>query len=81
MSYQPTDPPLTAQQAAAELGISIAALWKGVAAGRLPAPVYPMSRAPRWFRSELRAALEAQRMTPVEAMSIRRAAKLARVAA
>jgi predicted DNA-binding transcriptional regulator AlpA len=68
---------LTADQAADMLGLSLAAVWRAVAAGRLPAPFYPVPRAPRWDRAELRAALEATRALPREAMAARRAAKLA----
>lgn len=68
---------LTAEQAADMLGLSLAAVWRAVAAGRLPAPFYPVPRAPRWDRAELRAALEATRALPREAMAARRAAKLA----
>jgi predicted DNA-binding transcriptional regulator AlpA len=70
--------PLTAEAAAAEVGLSLPAFWRAVAAGRLPCPVYPASRAPRWFRAELHAALEATRAMPADAMARRRAARLAR---
>jgi len=68
---------LTAEQAADALGLSTAALWRGVAADRLPLPVYPAPRAPRWYRHELHAALEPTRAKPREAMAARRAVKLA----
>jgi predicted DNA-binding transcriptional regulator AlpA len=67
------DTPLNAKQAATEVGLSLAAFWRGVAARRLPAPVYPAARAPRWFRSELRAALAATRALPSEQKVARRA--------
>jgi predicted DNA-binding transcriptional regulator AlpA len=76
-----SDPPLTAREAAAAVGLSLAAFWRAVAADRLPSPVYPLPRAPRWFASELRAALNALRQKPTEAMAGRRAAHLARIAA
>jgi predicted DNA-binding transcriptional regulator AlpA len=79
--YQPPDPLLNAEESAAECGLSVPAFWKGVKAGRLPKPVYPASRAPRWRRSELHAALEATRATPREAMEKRRQAKLAKLEA
>jgi predicted DNA-binding transcriptional regulator AlpA len=56
------DPLLTARQSADEANVSIAAWWKAVSTGRVPAPVYPLPRAPRWRRSEVRAAIEATRM-------------------
>ena len=55
---------------------SLAAVWKGVAAGRLPAPVYPTPRSPRWYLDEVHAALAATRALPAEAKAARRAAKL-----
>ena len=68
---------LTAERAAEAVGLSLAALWRAVAVGRLPAPVYPAPRAPRWYRHELHTALEATRAMPREAMAARRAVKLA----
>lgn len=76
-----TDTPLTAEAAAAEVGLSLPAFWRNVGAGRLPAPVYPAPRAPRWFRSELRAALEATRALPREQMAKRRTQRLSGAAA
>lgn len=73
---QEPDPLLTAPAAAEVVGISLAGLWRGVATGRFPAPVYPAARAPRWRRSELLAALEATRAIPRDQMALRRAAKL-----
>src|SRR5690349_20594973 len=71
------DPLLTAKQAAADIGVSCAAFWRGVSTGRLPAPVYPLPRAPRWFRSELRTALAATRALPCDQKAARRAARYA----
>jgi predicted DNA-binding transcriptional regulator AlpA len=70
------DPLLPARDAADEVGLSLAGFWRAVAAGRLPAPVYPAPKSPRWRASELRAALEQTRALPREAMARRRAAKL-----
>jgi predicted DNA-binding transcriptional regulator AlpA len=55
---------LAAKEAAAEVRLSLPAFWKQVAGGRLPAPVYPSPRAPRWLRSELRAAVMGTRALP-----------------
>ena len=74
----PADPLLPPKQAAAAAGCSIAALWRGVASDRFPLPVYPAPRAPRWYLSEIRAALEKTRALPSEAMAARRAARIAR---
>jgi predicted DNA-binding transcriptional regulator AlpA len=66
---------LTAPEAAEFVGLSVAAFWRGVAAGRFPAPLYPAPKAPRWRAGELREALERTRCLPREAMAKRRAAK------
>jgi predicted DNA-binding transcriptional regulator AlpA len=70
-----TDTLLTAPEAAEAVGLSLAAFWRAVSSGRLPAPLYPAPKAPRWRSSELVAALEATRALPREAMARRRAAK------
>jgi predicted DNA-binding transcriptional regulator AlpA len=81
LKYEPlSDQPLTAREAAAAVGLSLAAFWRAVAADRLPSPVYPMPRAPRWFGAELRSALSATRRKPHEAKAERRAVQLARTA-
>jgi excisionase family DNA binding protein len=66
-----TEPLLTAEQAAEALGLSRPGFWKAVDQGRLPAPFYPASRAPRWQRSELLAALEKTRALPRHAKMAR----------
>jgi predicted DNA-binding transcriptional regulator AlpA len=71
------DPLLTAEASAADVGLSLPSFWRNVSAGRLPPPVYPAPRAPRWRQSELRAALEATRAKPAEAKAARRAARIA----
>ena len=68
---------LTADAAADFVELSKPAFYAGVRKGRLPAPVYPAPRAPRWFEHELKAALEATRALPRDAMAARRASKLA----
>jgi predicted DNA-binding transcriptional regulator AlpA len=70
------DNPLPAKEAAKCVGVSLSAFWRGVAAGYLPAPVYPMPRAPRWYPSELRATVETTRSLPVDAKEKRRKAKI-----
>jgi hypothetical protein len=57
--------------------LSLPAFWRAVAGGRLPSPVYPAPRAPRWYVSEIRAALAGTRALPAEAKASRRAARLA----
>ena len=73
--------PLTADASAELVGLSRPAFYAAVRAGRLPAPVYPAPRAPRWFAAELLAALEKTRALPREQVAARRAAKLAKAAA
>ena len=77
MEYVCDDPLLKATEAAAECSLSIPALWKGVAAGRLPAPVYPAPRAPRWRLSVLRAAIDATQAMPWQQKEARRAQRIA----
>ena len=73
--------PVNADQSAKIVGVSKPAFWKAVAEGRLPAPVYPAPRAPRWYPSELRAATEATRSLPRDQKDARRLAKAKRQAA
>ena len=68
---------LEAKEAAVEVRLSLPAFWKQVRQGRLPKPLYPAPRCPRWVLGELRAALLATRCLPSEAMASRRKAKQA----
>ena len=65
-----------AKDAAEVAGLSLAAFWRSVSAGRLPKPVYPAPRAPRWYVAEIHSALEVTRATPRDAMAARRVTKL-----
>ena len=76
MHQPPQDPLLTAEQAAAESGLSLPGWWKAVQQGRMPAPFYPLSRAPRWRQSEVRQRVEATRALPSEQKATRRAERL-----
>lgn len=67
---------LRPKDAAALCGVSLPAFWAAVRNGRLPSPMYPAPRAPRWFEAELRAALEATRALPRDAQAARRAAAI-----
>ena len=71
----PSDTPLTARQAAPEAGLSLAAFWRAVRDGRLPAPCYVLPRAPRWYASEIRAAILLHRMSAADAVAARTAAR------
>ena len=59
--YVCDDPLLTAYEAAAESGRGLSTFWRDVRAGRLPPAYYVTPKAPRWRRSELRAAVDACR--------------------
>jgi len=80
-SAMPADPLLSPDRAAAEVGLSIPAFWKAVAAQRFPAPLYPAPRAPRWRQSELRDAVEKTRAWPSVQKLARRAARFQATAA
>ena len=71
MNYVCDDPLLDARRAAQEVGLSLPGFWKAVQERRLPAPLYPAARAPRWRQSELRAALEKTRALPSEQKAAR----------
>jgi predicted DNA-binding transcriptional regulator AlpA len=68
---------LTVAQSAKLVGLTRAGFYQSVASGRLPRPVYPSPRAPRWWRSRLLAAVNATEQSPAEARAARRAARLA----
>lgn len=65
-NYTVDDPLLTAVEAAPETGRALSTFWRDVKRGLLPAPYRVTPRAPRWRRSELRAAVDACR-APVRA--------------
>ena len=66
---------LDAEESADFCHIALPTLWTQVRARRLPEPVYPAPRAPRWWESELREALMRTRSSPAEQVARRRAAK------
>jgi predicted DNA-binding transcriptional regulator AlpA len=59
--YVPSDPLLTAKEAAAETGRAVSTFWRDVRAGKLPGAFYVTPKMPRWRLSELRAAVDATR--------------------
>jgi predicted DNA-binding transcriptional regulator AlpA len=69
---------LDAEQAAEFCGIALPTLWVQVRAHRLPRPIYPAPKAPRWWQNELREALERTRAMPADQMAARRRAKIER---
>lgn len=74
--HNPAELPLDAEAAAPVAGLSLGAFWRAVAAGRMPAPVYPMPRAPRWYASEIRHAMEQTRCLPRNQAAARRLARM-----
>ena len=74
--HNPAELPLDAETAAPVAGLSLGAFWRAVAAGRMPAPVYPMPRAPRWYASEIRHAMEQTRSLPRNQAAARRLARM-----
>ena len=63
---------LDATESARTVNLSKPAFWRAVRDRRLPAPVYPAPRAPRWFRGELHRATLATRALPAAQMATRR---------
>jgi len=60
--YQPTDPLLTAREAAKERGQAVSTFWRDTRRGGLvPTPYYIGPKSPRWRLSEIRASVEATR--------------------
>lgn len=59
--YQPSDPLLSAREAAAERGQAKSTFWRDVTAGAAPQPYYIGPKSPRWRLSEIRASVEATR--------------------
>jgi predicted DNA-binding transcriptional regulator AlpA len=44
---------LTVKQVARRLRVSIRSVWRRVQSGRLPPPLYPWPRVPRWPREAI----------------------------
>src|SRR5215469_12268351 len=63
---------LTAKESADFVNLSIAAFWRNVCNRRLPPPVYPAPRAPRWWQSRLRDAVNRTEALPADAKAERR---------
>jgi predicted DNA-binding transcriptional regulator AlpA len=67
---------MSAVDVAEYLAITVPGLYLAVRAGRLPRPLYPLSRSPRWKRSDVDTFLEKTRTTPTQARADRRQARL-----
>lgn len=59
--HTPSDPLLTAREAALERAQGVSTFWRDVKRGRVPQPIYVTPRAPRWRLSEIVAGVEACR--------------------
>lgn len=68
---------MTVQDVAEYMNVTIPTVYRAIAEGRIPQPFYPASRAPRWHRADLDAALAATRLLPRDAKVQRRNARLA----
>ncbi len=44
---------LTVKQVARRLQVSVRSIWRRVRSGRLPRPLYPYPRVPRWPREAI----------------------------
>jgi hypothetical protein len=60
---------LDARAAARMVNLSVSGFWIAVRKERMPAPFYPLPRAPRWFPSELREAMLKTRELPSERLA------------
>ncbi|HTU54450.1 MAG TPA: hypothetical protein VMF62_10805 [Acetobacteraceae bacterium] len=72
---------LNADEVAAFLKIRKERIYPAIKDGWLPPPSYALPKSPRWWRSEIVAALDKHMETPTAAVARRRAAILAREAA
>ncbi len=63
---------LTIADLVAKLRVSRATVWRMVAAGRLPDPIYPSWRSPRWDEAACDRALARTSLPPKEAKARRR---------
>lgn len=72
---QPYEPLWDVDASAEYLDISKPSFWNGVRDGRLPKPLYPTSRTPRWVPSEIRDAAIRTRAMPCEQAATRAKAK------
>jgi predicted DNA-binding transcriptional regulator AlpA len=76
----PLEQLITVAEVADFVRVSIATVWRRVADGSFPPPIYPSACCPRWRPKEIHEALESKRAMPREAMAGRRAARIARAA-
>lgn len=61
-AHVPSDPLLSAREAALERAQALSTFWRDVKRGRVPKPIYVTPRAPRWRLSEIVAGVEACRL-------------------
>ena len=65
LDYAPTDPLLTAREAATERRQGISTFWRDVKNGAVPQPYYVGAKSPRWRLSEIRASVEVTKKAPI----------------
>ena len=56
--YLPSDPLITAAEAAIERGQGLSTFWRDVKNGVAPSPYYVGPKTPRWRRSEIRISVD-----------------------
>ena len=64
-AYEPSDPLLTASEAAMERRQAVSTFWRDVKNGAVPQPYYVGAKSPRWRLSEIRASVEATRKSSI----------------
>jgi hypothetical protein len=70
------EPLMSPDDLAKYLNVTTVAVYLAIKAGRIPPPIYPLLRSPRWRRTEVDAFLEKTRATPTQARVARRQALL-----
>jgi predicted DNA-binding transcriptional regulator AlpA len=70
------EPLMSVVDLAEYLNVTPAAVYLAIKAGRIPPPMYPLSRSPRWRRSEVDEMLAKTRTSPTQARADRRQARL-----
>jgi excisionase family DNA binding protein len=75
------EPLMSAVDLAEYLAVTVPGVYLAIKNGRLPPPMYPLSRSPRWRRSEVDAFLEKTRTSPTQARADRRQKRIEKLKA
>lgn len=67
---------LTVREVAERYRVHPSTVWRRVASGALPDPIYVSDRSPRWVLAEVEATMRARRLSPRAAMNARRSGQL-----